>query len=174
MVAKWVCILSVFILPFTTLVLIPGPATAADTPANVVTVDINRVINGLEEANQLKAELKNLSDKTQKELERKRESLRAIEKQVEREKDNVNEQTLTKLRQQTRDFERFMKDSKEELQQRFLKVNRELSQKAIEGVRDYAKQHKIDIVIDRRDNGGVVIFHNSSADITDSVLKTLR
>ena len=66
-------------------------------------------------------------------------------------------------------------DAKADLEKRFLKVNKEITDKVMSKIETYAKANSYDLVIDKSDKyRGPILFGAPSADITNEIIKTLK
>jgi Skp family chaperone for outer membrane proteins len=64
---------------------------------------------------------------------------------------------------------------KAELEKKYMKINKELTDKVMGQIETYAKANKFDLVIVKSEKyRGPVLFGSPSADITDEVLKGLK
>ena len=65
--------------------------------------------------------------------------------------------------------------SAHDLQQQFLKTNKDLTDKTVKLVEEYAKKNKVDLVLDKSDKlRGPVLFRTPSVDITDEIVKQIN
>jgi Skp family chaperone for outer membrane proteins len=161
------------LLPLSAALLSPVTARAADSSGKirVATVDVNRVLNSLKEAQGKKAELDMMKKKMESQITAKRDALKALETKT---KDKETPQNVEQLRRETRDFERLVKDSDEDFKRRFLAVNRDLTEKALKLVSQYAQKHGVDLVLDKGEGGqGPVLFGSPDADITEAIIKAV-
>ena len=63
-------------------------------------------------------------------------------------------------------------DAKADLEKRYLKVNKELTDKVYAQIEKFAQANSYDLIIDKSDRyRGPILFGSSSADVTDQVLK---
>lgn len=146
--------------------------TAHAADPRIVTVDVVRLINDLPEAVSKKKELDTLSQQAQKKLDAKAKDLQALQAKLEKSKVPADSSEAESFRTQVRDFERMRSDAKADLDKRFAKVNKELTEKVLARVEAYAKGHNIDLVLDKGERGrGPVLFGAASIDITEQVLK---
>jgi Skp family chaperone for outer membrane proteins len=66
-------------------------------------------------------------------------------------------------------------DAKADLEKRYLKVNKELTDKVYAQIEKYAKANNYDLIIDKSDRyRGPVLFGSSSADVTEDLLKSAK
>lgn len=152
-------------------------ATAATAQAEfkVATVDVNRILNETKEAKTKKKQLDELSLKAKSEIENRRKPLKAMEDKIKSGSVAADSKEAEKFRVDAREFARFVKDKDEDLRKQFMKTNKELTDKALELVRGYAKKNNVDLVLDKGDKGrGPVLFGSEGADITDDIIKTLN
>jgi Skp family chaperone for outer membrane proteins len=136
----------------------------AHAEVRIATVDVSRIIN---EAPDAKAKKKELDSASEKDKE-----LMALKTKLEEEKVSPESKEAESLRNQARDFQRMRADMKAELERKYMKINKELTDKVLGRIEAYAKANKYDLVIDKSEKmRGPVLFGSSSADITDEVLK---
>lgn len=141
----------------------------AESGARLATVDVNKILNNLSEAKSKRAELDAMSERAKKEVEAKRDSLRDLEDDLKN-VDPASSQAES-FRKQAREFERFVRDTEEDLKRRFLLVNKELTDKVIAKIEKYAKSNHIDLVLDKSSGAkGPILFGSPAADITDDIL----
>lgn len=142
---------------------------------SIVTVDVNRVLNESKGAQGRKKELDEVSLKIKKQVESKREQLKKLEETLKAKKVSEDSKEFEGFRSQARDYARFVKDAEEDLKKRFMKVNRELTEQAVKAVRDYAKKHNVDLVLDKSAEGrGPVLFGGENTDVTEAVVKEMN
>jgi Skp family chaperone for outer membrane proteins len=66
-------------------------------------------------------------------------------------------------------------DAKADLEKRYMKVNKELTEKVYGQIEKYAKANNYDLIIDKSDKyRGPILYGDSSADVTDEVLKMVK
>lgn len=162
---------SVFIVLAASLIAV-GPAQAE---FKVATVDVNRILNESKEAKTKKKQLDDVSLKAKSEIESRRKTLKATEDKIKSGAIAPDSKEAEKFRTEAREFARFVKDKDEDIKKEFMKTNRDLTLKALDLVKKYAQSHQIDLVLDKGERGrGPVLFGDSSADITDDIIKTLN
>ena len=129
----------------------------------------------LKESKSKRAELDKLSLAAKKKVEAKRKSLKATEATLREKNVSPSSPEAEKLRKSAREFERFVRDTEEDLKRKFLKTNDKLTNKVLTAVNTYAKKNSIDLVLDKSQRGrSPVLFGNPSSDITKLVLKELN
>lgn len=137
----------------------------------IATVDVARIINEAPEARSKKKELDAASEEAKKKLEAKSRDLQALKTKLEGQKVNTESKEADSFRDKARDFERLRADMKADLEKRYMKVNKELSEKVMAKIESYAKQNSYDLVIDKSERfRGPVLYGKASADITDEIL----
>jgi len=147
-------------------------AVRAEDEFRVATVDVNKILNSLEDAKRKKGELDKMSQAAKQEVEKKRERVKTLEQKFTAQKAGPESEEAEALRGAIRDYERSVSDAEEDLKRAFLKVNRDLTDKVMKAVQAYANRNKIDLVLDKSAKGpSAVLYGDSSADITDAVLK---
>jgi outer membrane protein len=151
-------------------IVIPLTPTLAEG-LKIATVDVARIINEAPEARSKKKELDAASEDAKKKLEAKSRDLQALKTKLEEQKVNTESKEADSFRDKARDFERLRADMKADLEKRYMKVNKELSEKVMAKIESYAKQNNYDLVIDKSERfRGPVLYGKASADITDEIL----
>jgi Skp family chaperone for outer membrane proteins len=146
-------------------------AGSAQGEFRVATVDINKVLNSSKDAQKQKKELDKLSQKAKEQIQTRRKELEKMESRLKEDKASEESEAVDRFRSEARDFQRFVKDQEEDLKVKFLKTNKELTEKALGIVRDYARKNSIDLVLDKGTGvGGAVLFTSADKDITDQVI----
>lgn len=141
----------------------------------IATVDVNRLLNESKEATEKKKGLDEISAKARKKIEEQKNSLVALEKSLKEKKVAPDSKEAEAYRDKVRDFNRLVKDTEDDVKEQFLKINKSLTEHAVNIVKEYAKNNDIDLVIDRGEKSrGPVLFGSPSVDITEEVLKELN
>ncbi len=142
----------------------------------VATVDITKVLNESKESQSKRQELDALRAKAQAKVETKKKEVQAVEDKLKANpKIDDNSKEMDAYRNQARDFNRLVKDTEEDLKAQYLKVNKMLTDKAVGVIVDYAKDHNIDLVLDKSEAArGPVLYGNPETDITNSVIASLN
>lgn len=149
----------------------PIPASAE---IKIATVDVAKLINEAPAAKGKKQELDKASEEAKKKLEAKGKELQALQKKLEEQKVAADSKEADAFRSKARDFERLRADAKADLEKRYLKVNKELSDTVMAKIEAYAKSNEYDLVIDKSEKyRGPVLYGKSSADITEAILDDL-
>lgn len=150
-------------------------ATPAIAEVRIATVDVGRIINEAPDAQKRKKELDAASEDAKKKLEAKGKDLQALKTKLEEQKVSADSKEAESFRNQARDFERLRSDMKAELEKKYMKINKELTDKVMGQIETYAKANKFDLVIDKSEKyRGPVLFGSPSADITEEILKGLK
>ena len=137
----------------------------------IATVDIARVINDLPEAVSKKKELDTLAEDTKKKVENKAKELQALKIKLESNKVAPDSKEAESFRNQARDFERMRGDAKVDLEKKFMKVNKDLTDKVLGRVEEYAKSNNYVLVFDKSDKfRGPVLYGSDAVDITDDLI----
>jgi len=150
-------------------------AAPAIAEVRIATVDVGRIINEAPDAQKRKKELDAASEDAKKKLEAKGKDLQALKTKLEEQKVSADSKEAESFRNQARDFERLRSDMKAELEKKYMKINKELTDKVMGQIETYAKANKFDLVIDKSETyRGPVLFGSPSADITEEILKGLK
>jgi Skp family chaperone for outer membrane proteins len=138
----------------------------------IATVDVARILNESAEAAAKKKELDALSQDAKKKAEAKLSQLKALEAKLKEAKVSPESKEAESFRSQAREYERFVRDTEEDIKKKFVKVNKEMTDKAMARVEAYAKANKLDLVLDKSDKyRGPVLFGTQASDITDSIIE---
>jgi outer membrane protein len=162
---------------FTTLALSAGLlfTGAAVADYRIATVDVNRVLNESKEAKEKKKTLDDVTLKAKAKIESERKTLKTTEEKLKKDNIKPDSKEADKFRQDAREFARMVKDTDDDLKQRYLKINKDLTDAALAAIRSYAEGKKIDLVLDKgKDARGPVLFGDTSADITEDVIKSMN
>lgn len=150
-------------------------SSAANADVKIATVDVARIVNENPDAVSKKKELDSFSEETKKKLEAKGKELQALKKKLEESKVSAESKEAENFRNQVRDFERMRGDAKADLEKRYMKVNKELTEKVYSQIEKYAKANNYDLIIDKSDKyRGPILYGDSSTDVTDQVLKLVK
>jgi outer membrane protein len=145
--------------------------SAANAEVRIATVDVARIINEAPSAKDKKKELDVASEDAKKKLEAKGKDLQALKTKLEAQKVAPDSKEAESFRNKAREFERMRADMKADLEKKYVKINKELSEKVMGKIETYAKANKYDLIIDKSEKyRGPVLFGTSSADITDEIL----
>lgn len=157
------------------LVLASVSLNSAYAEVKIATVDIGKILNESDEAQSKKKELTALSDDAKKKAEAKRKSLEAMEAKLKETKIAEDSKEAEAFRNEAKQYARFVKDTEEELKKRFVRLNREITDKVMKKITEYAKDNSIDLVLDKSDQSrGPVLFGDSSVDITSKIISELE
>lgn len=161
----------------TAIILAWSPASAIPAAAEyrVATVDILRIMNESTKAKARRKEIDALANKARAEIEKRRTALKATEEKLKRSGAKEDSKEVAEFRKDAKELARLVKDSEEELKREFLNSNRELTEEAMEVIKNYAKRNKIDLVLDSSEaTKGLVLYGAGGLDITDQVVKELN
>lgn len=148
---------------------------SAEQITKIATIDVNAVMNNLEEAKSKKENLDSETNKAKNKIEIKRKVLKEKELKLQAKGITADSEEAAEYRKEVREFERMVKDTETELKTKFLKVNKELTDRVLKNVEEYAKANKIQLVLDSSNRRGSSILYNARAyDITKDVIKQLN
>lgn len=151
-----------------------GLTTSAQAEIKIATVDVARLINEAPAAKGKKQELDAASEEAKKKIESKGKELQALKSKLEEQKVSPESKEAENFRSKARDFERMRADVKADLEKRYLKVNKELSEKVMSKIETFAKNNQYDLIVDKSEKyRGPILFGKSSADVTDKILADL-
>jgi Skp family chaperone for outer membrane proteins len=146
-----------------------SPAVAE---TRIATVDVARLLNESPEASAKKKELEAKTQKAKAQADVKLKALKALETKLKDAKVAVDSKEAESFRNQARDYERFMKDTEEDIKKQYVKINKIITDKALDRVTRYAKANKIDLVLDKSEKyRGPVLFGTDDTDITSSIIE---
>lgn len=141
----------------------------------IATIDINTVMNNLEDAKEKREKLNKDASSAKKKIEVKRKVLKEKELKLQSKGVEMDSKEASDYRKELRDFERFVRDTEADLKSRFLKTNKELTEKVLKTVKSYAKANKIELVLDSSQRGrSSVLYDAKTFDITNAVVKKLN
>lgn len=141
----------------------------------VATVDMNRVLNESKDAQGVRKKLEEMQSAAAKKLESKRDALKQFEEKLKAKAVTDDSKEAEIFRAQAREFERLVKDTREDMQKEFMRSNKGLSDKTLSVVQKYASSNKIDLVLDKSQAvRGPVLYAGTVFDITDDIVKALN
>jgi len=141
----------------------------------LATVDINRVINEAPEAKASRKELDGLTTEAKKKVDAKRAALKGMEDKIKAGQIKEDSKEADAFKNDAREFARFVKDTEDDIRQRFMKTNKTLTDKALKIIKTYASSHSLDLVMDRSEGmRGPILFGSPSTDITDDIIKAMN
>ncbi len=153
--------------------IIPGLCFADNF--KIATIEVNRVINSLKESKQKKAELDKIGEAKKQVIAKKKANLDALEQKYKAAGSDPDSKEGMALRSAIKDYERAVNDTKEDFNREFLKVNRELTEKAFKHIEAYAKRNRINLILEKGFPGaGPVLYGDDAADITAAVIAELK
>lgn len=145
--------------------------TPASAEFKIATVDVGRVLNESKGSKEMRKKLDDMSLKAKKEIEAKRSALKATEDKLKSKKIAEDSREAETFRDDARAFARFVKDTEEDMKREFMKVNKDLTERALAAIKRYAEANKIDLVLDKSEQArGPVLFGDKAADITPAII----
>ena len=153
-------------------VVVPMTApSVAQAEVKLATVDVARIINLSPVAQKKKKELSKASDSVRERLEKKAESLKKAQKKLEAKKVSATSKEAESFRKQAKEFERLRDDLKADLEKKYVRINKEVSDSVLKAIEKFAKSKGYDIVIDKSEKyQGPVLYGTKSVDITDKII----
>lgn len=150
-------------------------ANMAAADQKIAVVDMAKLMNESKEAQSKRAELDKTALDAKKNLDAKRDALKKIESQLQAKKASEDSPEVEKFRAQARDFARMVKDADEDIKTKYMKVNKALLDQTQAVIEKYAKEQKIDLVLDRSDKvRGPIMFASQTQDITSEIAKLMN
>lgn len=141
----------------------------------VATLDMSRVLSESTEAKAAKAQLDAASDKAKKLIEDKKAALKPLEDKAKAGKLDPNSKEASQFKKNTQELFTLIREKEDELRKEFTKANKALTGKTVQIVEKYAKEHDIQIVLDKSEKGrSPVLFRDASFDITDDIVKLIN
>ncbi len=138
----------------------------------VVTVDVNKIINDLPESTQKKNEINKIQKAFKDSLENKKKNIQALEQKFKAGSKDPQSKEAVALRDAIRDYEQTASKANAEVQKKFLESNKELTDRVVNVIRKYAKNHDISLVLDKNDKGtSALLYGDESVDITGIIAK---
>jgi outer membrane protein len=141
----------------------------------IATVDVSKIVNDSPEAISKKKELDNYSTELKKKIDAKGQTLQELKEKLEEKKVKADSKEAEDFRNQVRDFERMRSDAKADLEKRYVKINKELTDKVYGQIEKFAKTNNYDLIIDKSDKyRGPILFGAESTDVTAQLLKATK
>jgi len=141
----------------------------------VATVDMGRILNESRESQKAKQQLDKLSTEARQRVDAKRSQLEKTEELIRSGKLTIESKEGQKFQEDMRDFNQMVRKTEEELREEFMKSNTKVTEGALTIIQGYAKQNKIDLVLDKSSTSrGPVVYGVADFDITDEVVRLLR
>ena len=160
---------------FALLITVLSSSVMAHAEFRVATVDVNKVLNESKEAQGIRKKLDERQAVASKKLEAKRDELKQLEDKLKSKNVTDDSKEAEGFRAQAREFERMVKDTREDLQKEFLKSNKSLTEKTLVAVQKYAAANKIDLVLDKSQAiRGPVLYAGPVFDITEEIVKVVN
>lgn len=148
---------------------IPNSALAAE---KVATIDMKRVLNETDAAKDKKAEIDKLIENASKKTGERQKSVLKLQEKV---KGSTDPKESEKYEQEVKALERYAQDSREEISKQVAVTSKVLTTKALDLIKQYAKQHNFELVLDKSDRlRNPIIFSEGSIDITDEIIKEIN
>jgi len=150
-------------------------APTAIAEVRIATVDVSKIVNDSPEAIAKKKELDNYSAELKKKIDTKGQALQELKEKLEEKKVKADSKEAEDFRNQVRDFERMRGDAKADLEKRYVKINKELTDRVYGQIEKFAKANNYDLIIDKSDKyRGPILFGAESTDVTAQLLKTVK
>jgi len=163
----------IFFALLATLLVFSPHASAA--PVKVATVDMSRVLNESGVAKSKRQKIEEMSAEKRKEIESQRNTLAELEKKLRSAQVKEDSKEADEFRAKVKDLSRLIQDSEEELRREYARVQKDLTDDALEVVKSYAESNDIGLVIEKsKIVRGAVLFGEPSLDVTDAILERLK
>lgn len=158
----------------TALILLTAPA-AVSAEYRIATVDLNRVINESKGSVGKKKQLDEMALKTRKKVDDRKKPLQAVEEKIKSGKIQADSAEGKAFQKDAREFARYMKDAENEMRTEFMKINKELTDKALREVQAYAKTNGIDMVLQKgKDLDSSVLYGVPTSDISNEIIAKMN
>lgn len=149
-----------------------SPAAQADTKIGVV--DMDRIMKALPQATKIKTEIEADFTKKKKELEKSEDDLRTLEKEIEKKKAVLSEETLKEkqqaLQSQITKFREQVAKSQMDLQKKQNDLIRPMLEQIKKVIQEVAMERGYALIFNQ---GPDLIYAGKSVDMTDDVLKVM-
>lgn len=147
------------------------PAFAAEM--RVAFIDIQRALNESEAGQKAKKRFKERLDRLQKDLERQKDEVDALKDQLAKKglvmKDEERRNLEQEYQRKLREFERAYEDSQGELQQQDAELTRGLIQEMQGVIQELGRKEGYTLIFEQSGSG--LLYGDSSLDITDEIIK---
>ena len=148
------------------------PATAADY--KIGTVDLQRALNESDAGKKAKEKFKTEVDKLQAELAKQKQDIEKMKEDVEKRAMVLKEEERRELEKEyqrkLRDFQRTYKDAQADLQARDGELTAEILQELAGVIVEYGAKASYTMILEAS-NTGAVLYHSSTVDVTDAIIK---
>lgn len=156
------------------LLLFAGPIQAAEIKIGYL--DIRQAIATSDAGKAASSQLQTKFIKFQEQAAAKQKELNSLKDELEKQGMALNETSkaakLKEYQQKQRDFERFVKDSEEELKKTEMELINKIQTDIIKQVREYGKKSGFMLIVEAQEAGA--IYADKSIDVTDAILKELN
>lgn len=137
----------------------------------IATVDVARIINESPVAQEKKKELNKASDAMRKKLEAKATSLKETQEKLEKRKVAADSKEAESFRKEAKEFERLRDDLKADLEKKYVRINKEVSDSVMKAVEKFAKANNYDLIIDKSEKyQGPILYGTKAVDVTDKII----
>lgn len=151
-----------------------GPAFAATPPANILTVDVQRILQESTAAKAVRQQLDAQRDRYQAEIKKEEDKLRANEQEVVKNRASLTKEQLAEkqkqLRAEFRVVERKVQQRRRALDQAFAEAMKRIRAALGEVVIDTARERGANVVLPKSET----MWHAPELEITDLVLQRLN
>lgn len=160
---------------FTAVILFSQGAFAEVDHIRVATIDVNKIMNELDEAQSQKKAFEAEREDAKKLIQEKQTELKGLQEAIQTKSLAPDSKEGIEFRAKMKEFERFVRDTEEDLKRDYMKANQKLGTMVVGAIESYAKKNNIDLVLEKTSmRGGPILFENGKADITAEVLATLK
>jgi Skp family chaperone for outer membrane proteins len=167
--------LKTFFIALSSLLFVQSAFCESGSNIRIATVDVNRVLNESKEAKIKKVEFDSKTSDAKQKVETKKNNLKQLEDKIKASGASEDSKEVLNLREQVRDYSRYVKDTEDTLREQFMKINKVLTEKALGIIKKYADSKNYDLVLDKSGKErGPVLFGSESADITDKVIEIMN
>ncbi len=160
-----VCIVSIVYVGFSI------SAFAQSTEIKIGFVDLQRIIDSSEEGKQAQLEVQKKADELNLQAMQKKEELQAMKEDYEKQKDlltvEARGEKLEEIRKIELEYNRFVKDSREELGRSEQRVLKQLLEDVGRLVVEYGKENGYTIIFE----AGNILYGAENIEITDEIIK---
>lgn len=156
-------------------------AVAADTAFKVGYVDMQKAIQTSSAGKKAKTELETEFNRRKKELEKKESDLKKQKEDLEKKQSVLSEEVLAKkqgeFREEMMKYQEFVQKNQMEIQKKERDLTQPILEKLKKVITNLAKEKNYTMILENSANspaGSVILYADSSHDLTDEVLKALE
>ncbi|MBI4665869.1 MAG: OmpH family outer membrane protein [Nitrospinae bacterium] len=160
--------------------LMAAPGAKAETKAvKVGGVNIQTVLDNSEAGKKALTELKAKAEKERGILEKKLDSIKKLEKDIESQRMVAKPEAINEKEQELKNLKRELDAYREDTQQNFQKIQAQTMRKIVNDIsriiKDYGKKNGYTLIMEKGEGsqvvGGFVLYMDEAVDLTESIVK---